>query len=157
MYCEVKDMRNAKYIARWFLDRNAIDRAENVDVEGISNLKLQKLLYYAYGCYLALYGEALFEDKLVAWKHGPVVESIYHMYKDNGSSSIPVEPLENALDVTNNEKVVLEWVYNEFGQYTAWALRNMTHEEEPWKETEQNEVIPDELIKKYFLEHYVTA
>lgn len=40
MYCEVKDMRNAKYIAQWFLDRNAIDRAENVDVEGISNLKL---------------------------------------------------------------------------------------------------------------------
>jgi uncharacterized phage-associated protein len=39
----------------------------------ISNLKLQKLLYYAQGFYLAIYGKALFEEDIVAWEHGPVV------------------------------------------------------------------------------------
>ena len=35
--------------------------------ELLSNLKLQKLLYYAQGFYLALYDKPLFEDRIEAW------------------------------------------------------------------------------------------
>lgn len=49
--------------------------------EPLTNLKLQKLLYYAKGWYLALYDKPLFNDKIEAWVHGPVVPSIYHAFK----------------------------------------------------------------------------
>ena len=44
----------------------------------ISNLKLLKLLYYAQGTFLALYGRPLFNESIEAWLHGPVVPDVYH-------------------------------------------------------------------------------
>ena len=64
----------------------------SVDAESgdnISNLKLQKLLYYAQGFSLALNGEPLFDEPLVAWAHGPVVTDLYHAFKQYGSGAIP--------------------------------------------------------------------
>ena len=55
--------------AKWFLARNRIT-AEEAGGEYISNLKLQKLLYYAQGCFLAVTGKPLFSDPIVAWQHG---------------------------------------------------------------------------------------
>ena len=53
--------------------------------DGISNLKLQKLLYYCQGTYLAIKGTPLFEHPIEAWEHGPVVPEVYHQYKEHGS------------------------------------------------------------------------
>ena len=147
-------MYKAIDVARWFLRFNESERRMSDDVEGISNLKLQKLLYYAQGCYLALYGIPLFEDEIIAWQHGPVVIDVYHEYKEFHANVIskfdaPSVGFDaNALDV-------MEWVYREFGQYTAWALRDKTHREAPWRETEITDVIGIDKIKKYFLENYV--
>ena len=47
-------------------------------------------------------------------------------------------------------------MYREFGQYTAWKLRDMTHQEAPWKETPRNGIIDKKLIEKYFKENYST-
>ena len=47
----------------------------------ISNLKLQKLLYYAQGFHLALYDQPLFPEAIEAWTHGPVVPDLYRHYK----------------------------------------------------------------------------
>ncbi len=74
----------ARDIARWF-----IAWAENVDAE-VSNLKLQKLLYYAQGHRLGATGEPLFSDPIQAWAHGPVVAEVYHAYKDYGKN--PIDP-----------------------------------------------------------------
>lgn len=148
--------RTAMDIATWFLQRNEYDRKNNLDVEGISNLKLQKLLYYAYGCFLALYRERLFHEYLLAWQHGPVVAQVYEDYKINGSNSISnIESTQ--VEFSEHITDVLEFVYKEFGKYTAWALRNMTHEETPWKETKQSNVIEDGLIFNYFRENYIEA
>lgn len=144
----------ANSIANWFLTRNQLDRNEYIDVEGITNFKLQKLLYYAYGCYLALYNQKLFTDNIVAWAHGPAIESIYAKYKNSNSDGIQdFEPSTETF--TNEELEVLEWIYKEFGQYTAWALRKMSQAETPWKETPQGEIIKDGLIKAYFWENYI--
>lgn len=56
---------NALDVAKWFLVRNVEEEANGAD--GISNLKLQKLLYYAQGCTLALTNEPLFDESIVAW------------------------------------------------------------------------------------------
>lgn len=48
----------------------------------VTHLKLQKLLYYVYAEFLLKTSEALFNEPLVAYAYGPVVESVYHRYKN---------------------------------------------------------------------------
>lgn len=146
-------MQTADNVARWFLSRNQV-RSLGGETDFISNLKLQKLLYYAQGIHLALYGEPLFGDSIVAWQYGPVVEAVYQEYKSNGADGIKEfkNPEENFSDTEEN---VLQFTQKAFGQFSAWKLADMTHEETPWKETEINKVIPLSKIGKYFEENYV--
>jgi len=145
---------SASTIAKWFLAYNRKIMREE-DAEYISNLKLQKLLYYAQGVYSALTGDLLFDDNIVAWRHGPVVESVYHEYKHNGPEGINFSDNFDFSSVDQSARSILETVYDYFGQYSAWKLRDMTHEEKPWGETDLNEVIDTDLIRTYFLEEYV--
>lgn len=147
-------MYKADYIAEWFLARNRRDLIDGSD-EAISNLKLQKLLYYAQGCTLALTGDPLFDDEILAWEHGPVVPEIYRRYKENGANGIPYDGDFDYRSLDSKTAAILEEVYQEFGQYSAWKLRNMTHQETPWRETKKNNVISNELIKDYFIHNYV--
>jgi len=62
---KVIKMQNADNVARWFLSRNRL-RSLSGESDFISNLKLQKLLYYAQGIHLALYGKPLFNDPIEA-------------------------------------------------------------------------------------------
>lgn len=147
-------MHTALQVAEWFLayNRNAMNE-EGADY--ISNLKLQKLLYYAQGSFLAVNDSPLFDDDIVAWQHGPVVEAVYHQYKCNGANGIPYEKDFDFSEFTEEENELLSEVYSTFGQYSAWKLRNMTHEETPWQETPKNSVIPKEKIMEYFKQEYL--
>ena len=143
----------ASDIAKWFLRRNKSEMDFH-EAEYMSHLKLQKLLYYAQGIYLAFYNKPLFREDIFAWAHGPVVEEVYQEYKRYGSRGIikfypPVETY------TEEEEKTLEMVFDYFGKYSACGLRNMTHQERPWKETEKNDLISTELIRDFFLEEYV--
>jgi len=122
------------------------------DEDGISNLKLQKLVYYAQGYYLALYDKPLFDDNIEAWAHGPVVPFLYHKFKDFGSNSIDDNPkFSPHTCLTKPEIAHIEEIYNVFGQFSAWKLRNMTHEESPWIKHEAfADVIPQKELKEYF-------
>jgi len=99
----------------------------------ISNLKLQKLVYYAQGCHLALYKKPLFYEPIEAWMHGPAIPKLYRKYKKYGDSFIP-KPKSLSMDKYNSKvKELLDEVYRTLGQFSAWKLRAMTHEEPPWK------------------------
>ena len=146
----------AEQVSKWFLSYNRI--AENDEGgELISNLKLQKLLYYAQGCFLAITGEPLFDDSILAWQHGPVVPNVYHEYKKYGSNGIEFDEDFDSSTFTKEENEILSEVYKTFGQYSAWKLRNMTHNEEPWKNTKIDNEINLDLIKDYFKRTYVEA
>lgn len=155
----------AKYkaidIARWFLMRNqAAVQADGED--RMSLLKLLKLLYYAEGCSLALGRGDLFGDKIVAWEHGPVVEAVWRKYKGDPYNIPFGSDADHAsvAKISAADKGFLENVYNVFGKYSAWGLRDMTHSEAPWIIATENgrifnrEIDRDEM-KKYFKEHYV--
>lgn len=150
-------MYSAQEIAKWFLIR---DRSVNNELE-ISNLKLQKLLYYAQGVYLAITEKPLFSEEIVAWKHGPVVKDVYYKFCANGGNIINYNPEEEdraiitKIEEDEAARDTLEFVAEEFGQYAAWKLRDMTHEEKPWLSTKQNNVISNELIKGYFVDEVV--
>lgn len=121
--------------------------------DGISNLKMQKLVYYAQGFYSALFDKNLFDDDICAWTHGPVVEDLYHHYKEYGNKSIdlPTNFKVSSLNLDKKELEFIEEVFEVFGLYSAWGLRNMTHEESPWNNHEADGgVIPSTEITEYF-------
>ena len=139
----------ADMVAKYFLAK--VD--EEVG-DGISNLKLQKLVYYAQAYHLAMYDEPLFRDRIEAWEHGPVVPDLYHAYKGCGSGNIPV-PQDFEPDKYDERTAdLLDEVYNVFGQYSAWKLRNMTHEERPWVEAyeggERGRVISHRSMREFY-------
>lgn len=145
---------SAMTITRWFI---AWSDETGEDQEGpVSNLKLQKLLYYAQGHYLAANGRPLFTEPIQAWSHGPVVTSIYSAFKVFGRREILVDQDEDFSwdDVDEETTQFLIQVWNTYGQYAAWRLRNMTHDEPPWREVwdpdSKNLVIPMDAIAAYF-------
>lgn len=137
-------------IAKWFI---AWAEAED---EELSNLKLQKLLYYAQGYYLAHYDRPLFLDQIQAWSHGPVVPAVYYEYKDSGSQNIHLpdaDPFEwDHIDPDTAE--FLSKVWNTYGGYSAGRLRNMTHEEKPWQDHWRDGEIGAQIPRDEILEFF---
>jgi uncharacterized phage-associated protein len=117
----------------------------------ISNLKLQKLLYYMQGFHLAIFNKPLFQEDVVAWSYGPVVREVYQEYKQYGNGAIP-QP-ENDFDIRLNQEQIdmMIDVFNVYGQCSALKLMHLTHEELPWKNTPLNHVIGHDLMRSYFL------
>src|SRR5882762_4780465 len=135
---------------------NAIDIAKHIlklsnpevgDI--ISNLKLQKLLYYTQGFHFAMTDEPLFKEDIYAWQYGPVVPEVYHEFKYLGSGAIPV-PEDQGIQLDEKISELIADVFNVYGQYSALKLMDMTHNETPWKETPVSDIIKPELLKAYF-------
>lgn len=115
-------------------------------------LKLQKLLYYAQGYALALLRRPLFPERIKAWTHGPVVPQVRIAYQEFNGKRLPRPEDFDLMEVDPQVRAILDRVYAEYGQYAAWALRGMTHEERPWAETEQSEAIDIQLMAGFFTE-----
>lgn len=120
--------------------------------ELISNLKLQKLLYYTQGFHLAYFGTPLFEEEIEAWMYGPVVPCIYEKYKGYGSSGISADNNNVIVFTGKNEESLFREVLDTYGQYSATGLMNMTHNEAPWRSvpTGQGHIIPKDSLKEFF-------
>ena len=153
---------NALQIAHWFIQRNETAMEEK-GADKMTLLKLLKLIYYAEGCYLAIHnGERLFGERIVAWEHGPVVEEVYREYHGD-LYNLPLSDADrdDANAIAPEDQELLEQVFNVFGKYSAWALRDKTHEETPWLEATKNGQrvngeINQETMRKYFVENYIS-
>lgn len=124
----------------------------------ITNLKLQKLLYYAQAWRLALRDRPLFDDKLEAWVHGPAVPSVYGRFKNFRWDPISLEPDDPHL--SREIAAHLDEVMAVYGIETAYALEMMTHREAPWLEARgdlppdqpSHAVISHESMKRFYRE-----
>ena len=114
----------------------------------ISNLKLQKMMYYQQGFHLAYFGTPLFDEDIVAWQYGPVVPSVYKEYKSFESNSISTS--KEGISLSDDEEELFNNVYEEYNQFSAVALMKMTDEESPWKTTEINSVISRDKMMAFF-------
>ena len=106
----------------------------------ISNLKLQKLLYYAQAWYLALYNKALFGDRIEAWVHGPAVPPVYGAFKEWAWQPISDAPAAPALSA--EVKKHLNQVMRQYGPKNAYELELLTHSEKPWQDA-RGDIPPD--------------
>ena len=122
----------------------------------ITPLKLQKLLYYCQGWYMAFNnGEPLFDENIEAWEHGPVVPYIYFKYKTHRYLTIPKENFENknrkGKTILNQRQLaILNTVWETYGQFDGKYLEELTHQEDPWLSTSQNAVINKRKLLMFF-------
>lgn len=136
----------AYYVINFFHEREDL----------ITNLKLQKLLYYVQGWHLGLYEKELFQEDFQAWIHGPVQCNIYNEYKHYRWN--PISETTPPFEVyTNVESHINEVLYT-YGIETAYALERMTHREDPWllardnlpHDAESTNIISKESMQTYF-------
>lgn len=132
---------SASDIAKYFLWK-----AEQ-DEERLSNLKLQKLVFYAQGLHLALEGTPLFDEKIKAWEYGPVVPQLYHDYKKYGAVGIPPDEDFEVESINGETRDFLDDIYNVFGQFSAPRLMEITHEEQCWEDAHPDGEITHAAMK----------
>lgn len=146
------------HVANYFLDRAAVEGRP------LTPIKLIKLVYIAYGWVLALLNRRLFGERIEAWKHGPVIPSLYHEFKHFGKAPITdratsvdyfdMEQTEPRIDHDKETLEVLDKVWAAYHRYSGWTLRDKTHDVgTPWEQTyngHRNEVIEDELIAPHY-------
>ena len=136
-----------------------------------THLSLEKLVYFAYADYLCEHSERLFEDKIYAFTHGPVVYSVYQTYKRSGSQYVQPFEFGDDSDVQVGVKELparsrilfakdgaeklrsIDQTIQKYGRYTAGTLVDITHRSgSPWSHVDSSKAyqpISDELIKAY--------
>lgn len=119
--------------------------------ELMSNLKLQKMLYYEQGFHLAKFNTPLFDEDIEAWMYGPVVPTVYNHFHSFGANGISPED-HKPIELNPIEEKLFNEVFTAYAQFSAIGLMNMTHKEKPWINTKTGtgNVISKENLKKYF-------
>lgn len=171
----MKRSAQAKAVANYFL--------ELAEQEGkpITPLQIQKLVYIAYGWYLAIADEQLIDDEYIeAWDYGPVFPSLYLEFRHFGRDRIKgrakefelsenrevigefepsIEDLEGDPEKAEFIRLFLDRIWEVYGDFSGGQLVSLTHAEgAPWdlaREAEKNKRnprIPDDLIKQHYLQ-----
>lgn len=122
----------------------------------ITNLKLQKLLYYAQAYYMVNNnGEKLFDDDIQAWEYGPVVPAVYQQYKKYNSFPIDYKKVKGkGCRFTANQLEYLNDFASEYFRYSATELVTRTHIEQPWQSAAskgRNSAINTKEMYEYYL------
>jgi len=148
-------MYSASIIANAFVEK-AIEFGKP-----ITQMQLQKMVFFAQGYHLAKYDEKLIQEDFQAWKFGPVVPRLYDIYKLNGSYPI-TDTLSNSwnpfeVPVTLDEKALdaIDYTWKATSHLSALQLSNWTHlQGSPWERTykpyDMGVSIDNDLIKSYF-------
>jgi uncharacterized phage-associated protein len=135
----------------------------------LTNLQLQKIVFFAHGTYLARYGAPLVVNRFEAWEHGPVVPELYHSLKQHGDR--PIKSLVSRYDLESGKNVVvtasipirvrehLAEILLFYGRMDPWELVRLSHlPNGPWDRTLKRSmtsanfslVIDPQTIKAFF-------
>ncbi len=139
---------SAEQIAKYLINK----ATNNEGGEFLSNLKLQKLLYYCQAFFYTITNRRLFNEEIQAWQYGPVVPEVYSQFKSFGSNGIQNQG-ELDFSLQKDEVEIIDEVFDYFNQFSAIKLMEMTHSEPTWKETPINAVISLDKMKSYFKNH----
>ncbi len=140
----------------------------------ITNMKLQKLLYFAYAIHLFEANERLFDAEFEAWNYGPVVRDVYSEFKRLGNRPIE-EPVDvsdpvtgRRLDFQENlslgQLAFLSRIVTFYGRMSAGQLVNLSHAPgAPWDVTVRQAegrpnigmVITDDAIRAHYQAHWI--
>ena len=141
-------------VAEWFVQKAIVDASNGG--EYMTQLKLQKLLYYAQGFFMVVNeGAKLFDETIEKLQYGPVVKELQPILSKYKSNPITKSLGGDASCFDNRTLAILQFVYDKFGQFSASKLVTMTHSEKPWIDAEFNKEISPDTIFQYFKQNYV--
>ena len=115
-------------------------------------------------------GERCFDDKITAWEFGPVVVSVYQIYKEYGRGDIPIQKVQkkmvfdanqmkiitkdNIVTINSKYKKIIDKVIQAYSTVkNPFELVRKTHQEKPWKDTNINDEIDWKAIQQYYLKN----
>ena len=119
----------------------------------VSNLKLQKILYFIQAEFLVTLGNPCFWEEIQAWAFGPVVPEVYQEYKKFGSSNIFIDYNINNIMESKKHEDLVKGIVDQCDNYSASDLVRFTHNQSPWLNAYQkyhNNPIRNEDIKEFF-------
>lgn len=133
-------MNMAKYI---------IDKCTK-DQHPISNLQLQKILYYVQKAFLQN-GRVAFGDDIEAWQFGPVVPEVYYQYC--GFGAMPIR-MNYEVDISEEDVSRIDPIVEVKRSLNPWDMVEDTHMDgKAWAEIYNNglgnhRIIPKDLIRR---------
>lgn len=152
-----------------------LDKADERGVK-ISNLALQKLLYFAHGIYLTKLKCPLVSGYFEAWQYGPVHPAVYRAFKTSGSEPIttravakdPLTGRTRDLPKPSDREVhdLASAVIISYGHLSPGRLVDLSHaKDSPWSfvvDKARTDVafgmrIPDDVILERFRHHKVSV
>lgn len=160
-YKEYSVQNVARYVVEYCINKKS----------PISNLQLQKILYYIQVYFLVNEnGRKCFSEDILRWEYGPVVREAYNAFRKysaspinevpkieryyvaNGKFIIEEEPFDSSC-IDFNDTLLIDKVVDYYREKSAFYLVNKTHNEDPWKLTNENAIIDPRVIQKYYIEH----
>lgn len=134
-----------------------LDKTRDLHDDALTPMQLIKLVYVAHGYMLAREGEPLLDEPVEAWRHGPVVRSVYQAVRDYRSDPVRRVPGANLWkgDFSEEEMDVMDEVAETYGDVNGVRLSAATHKPEtPWTITwdryGQNARISNDLIEDFY-------
>lgn len=134
---------------------------------GVSNLRLQKLLYFVQVEFVKTYNYAAFKEEIEAWSFGPVVPQIYRKYKIFGRENIILNSITNSeifsLDIDDetsekyisfNDKETINKVLNEAAEFPTAELVRISMVQKPWKDAYNGDPYTSNIITKESIYDY---
>ena len=137
----------------------------------LTQIEIQKLVYFSHGWHLALKDEDLFPEQIEAWTYGPVVRRLYDAFKKFGNAEITEKALEwrmspegkviycspaiqsESVESDAFARAVIQGVWNKYGLIPPFKLVEITHlEGSPWQQARArgDNYISNDEIKTYF-------
>ncbi|WP_034445820.1 type II toxin-antitoxin system antitoxin SocA domain-containing protein [Butyrivibrio sp. AE2032] len=125
----------------------------------ITNMSLQKLLYYIEAFVQVQLNKRIFDNRCEAWIYGPVFPEIYEKYKSFGKSQIIIDKVDMTDMLDGEVRGVIDFVLDHFAIYNGVTLKDLSHAEAPWinahsgygEKEHCTERITHEAITDYFM------
>jgi uncharacterized phage-associated protein len=150
-------MASAITVAQAFLD------LAHREEKSLSNMQLQKLVFFAHGIHLGAFdGEALIDETVKAWDFGPVIPELYEKLRVFGRGKVTTDLAPQMRDFFSDDGTEMEAIRTTWDAYkdkAAWQLSNISHVKgSPWDQVwncDQNRYanIPNKLIQDYYQRH----
>lgn len=140
-------------VACYFIEKNKKDN------KGLTNKKLQKLLYYSQAWNLVFKNKELFNEKIEAWVHGPAIKKVYEFFKEFGYKEISENYDDSCISSLSAEELeLLDSIWEVYGKYDGDYLEILSHSEEPWQKARKSlapfeassNIISTDTMKSYY-------
>lgn len=132
----------ASYVINWCHAHNIL----------ITNLKLQKLLYFIQGENCRIRHTRLISDDFYAWQLGPVIPNVYYEFAGYSSSALPKQ--QCSVFLSSEELSIVNQILLKYASKSTWDLVDISHSQDPWKYNHQvfgdRSLIPYRSIENYY-------